>query len=129
MVLHGLSGVVGKRYRHPIHKFQDMRTALTLLGNNGIQYLVLEESIRDRVLKNLPFLSGKIEALEHPISPNEGASQTVDLSEPIRFGFLGFAIQAKGYPLFVKLANEVTAKYGRRAEFHVIGHLPKDARQ
>ena len=126
LVLHGLSGVVGKRYRHPIHRFQDMKTALTLLGNNGIQYLVLEESIRDRVLKNLPLLSGKIEALEHPISPNEGACQTVDLSEPILFGFLGFAIQAKGFPLFVKLANEVTAKYGRRAEFHVIGHLPKD---
>ena len=126
LVLHGLSGVVGKRYRHPIQRFQDMKTALTLLGNNGIQYLVLEESIRDRVLKNLPLLSGKIEALEHPISPNEGASQTVELSEPILFGFLGFAIQTKGFPLFVELANHVTAKYGRRAEFHVIGHLPKD---
>ena len=126
MVLHGLSGVVGKRYRRPIRRFQDMKTALTLLGNNSIQYLVLEQSIRDRVLKNLPLLSGKIEALEHPISPNEGASQTVDLSEPIRFGFLGLAIKAKGFPLFVKLANEVTAKYGRRAEFHVIGHFPKD---
>jgi len=125
MVLHGLSGVVGKRYRRPIHRFQDMKTALTLLGNSGIQYLVLEESIRDRVLKSLPVLSGKIEALEHPISPNEGISQTVDLSEPIRFGFLGLAIQAKGFPLFVKLANEVTAKYGRRAEFHVIGRFPE----
>jgi len=126
MVLHGLYGVVGKRYRRPIKRFQDMKTALTLLGNNGIQYLVLEESIRDMVLENLPLLSGRIEALEHPISPNEGASQTVDLGEPIRFGFLGLAIQAKGFPLFVKLANEVTAKYGRRAEFHVIGHLPED---
>ncbi len=126
MVLHAMSGVVGKRYRRPIRRLQDMKTALTLFGNNGIQYLVLEESIRDRVLKNLPLLSGKIEALEHPISPNEGASQTVDLSEPIRFGFLGFAIKAKGFPLFVKLANEVTAKYGRRTEFHAIGHLPKD---
>jgi glycosyltransferase involved in cell wall biosynthesis len=126
MVLHGLNGVVGKRYRRPIHRFQDMKTALTLLGNNGIQYLVLEESIRDTVVKNLPHLSGKIEAFEHPISPNEGASQTVDLSEPIRFGFLGFAIKIKGYPLFVKLANEVSAKYGQRAEFHVIGHLPVD---
>ena len=125
MVLHGLSGVVGKRYRRPIHRFQDMKTALTLLGNNGIQYLVLEESIRDTVMKHLPLLSGKIEALEHPISPNEGASQTVDLSEPIRFGFLGLAIKIKGYSLFVELANDVTAKYGRRAEFHAIGKLPE----
>jgi hypothetical protein len=125
MVLHGLSGVVGKRYRHPIHRFQDMKTALTLLGNNGIQYLVLEESIRDTIVRHLPLLSGKIEALEHPISPNEGASQTVDLSEPIRFGFLGLAIKIKGYSLFVELANEVTAKHGRRAEFHAIGKLPE----
>ncbi|MEO6555591.1 MAG: hypothetical protein ABIO96_13820, partial [Nitrospiraceae bacterium] len=57
MVLHGLSGVVGKRYRRPIHRFQDMKTALTLLGNNNIQYIVLEQPIRDTVVKNLPFLS------------------------------------------------------------------------
>jgi hypothetical protein len=126
MVLHWLSGVVGKRYRRPIKRIQDMKTALTLLGNNGIQYLVLEESIRDRILKNSSLLSGKIEALEHPIAPNEGASRTVDLSEPICFGFLGLTIQAKGFSCFVKLANVVTAKYGRCAEFHVIGHLPKD---
>lgn len=126
IVLHGLSGVVGRRYRHPIRRFQDMKTALTLLGNNNIQYLVLEQSIRNTVLKNFPFLSGRIEALEHPMPPNEGASQAVDLSEPIRFGFLGLADKPKGFPLFVELANHVTAKYGRRVEFHVIGHLPKD---
>ena len=125
MVLHGLSGVVGKRYRRPIHRFQDMKTALTLLGNNNIQYIVLEQPIRDTVVKNLPFLSDKFEAFEHPISPNKGAVQTVDLSEPIQFGFLGVANQAKGFPLFVKLANEVTTKYERRAEFHVIGLLRK----
>ena len=104
-----------------------MKTALTLLGNKNIQYLVLEQSIRDTVLKNLPLLSGKIEALEHPISPNEGASQTVDLSEPIRFGFLGLADKPKGFPLFVELANHVTAKYGRRAEFHAIGRFPQNS--
>ena len=121
IVLHGLSGVIGKRYRRPIHRFQDMKTALTLLGNDAMQYLVLEQSIRDTVVKNLPLLSGKVEALDHPISPNEGASETVDLSEPIRFGFLGLADKPKGFPLFVELANHVTAKYGRRAEFHAIG--------
>jgi hypothetical protein len=66
-------------------------------------------------------LSGKIEALEHPISPNEGGLESGDLIEPIRFGFLGVALKSKGYPLFVKLADEVTAKYGRRLEFHAIG--------
>jgi hypothetical protein len=126
IVLHGMSGVVGKRYRHPIRRFQDMRTVLTLFENKKIQYLVLEQSIRDSVLQNLPFLSGNIEALDHPISPKEADPQSIDLSEPIRFGFLGLANQAKGFPLFVKVANHVTAKYGRRVEFHAIGRIPQN---
>jgi len=128
MVLHELSGVVGRRYRHPIHRFQDMKSALTLLGNNNIQYVVLEEPIRDTVVKSLPLLSDKIKAIDHPISPTEGTSHTVELSEPIRFGFLGVANQAKGFPIFVKLANEVATKYKRRAEFHVIGRFPNDGK-
>ncbi|MGE0471029.1 MAG: glycosyltransferase [Nitrospira sp.] len=127
MVLHEMSGVIGKRYRRPIRRSQDMKTALTLLGNNGIQYLVLEEHIRDKAVKSLPRLAGRIEAFEHPISPNEGASEVVELSEPIRFGFLGTALKSKGYPLFVEVANAVTAKYGRRAEFHVIGRCPEES--
>jgi len=126
IVLHGLSGVVGKRYRRPIRRFQDMKTALTLLGNSGIQYVVLEQPIRDRVVKHLPLLSGNIKVLDHPISPNETAFQSIDLSEPICFGFLGLADKPKGFPLFVELATHVTAKFGRRAEFHTIGLLPVD---
>ncbi len=127
MVLHWVSGVIGKRYRHPIRRFQDMKTSLTLLGNNGIQYLVLEEPIRDGVVKSLPWLVGKIESLEHPISPNEGTNEILDLDEPIRFGFLGTALKNKGYPLFVDVANVITEKYGRRAEFHVIGRCPDES--
>ncbi|MDH4079242.1 MAG: glycosyltransferase [Nitrospira sp.] len=128
MVLHGLSGVSGKRRRHPLYKFQDMNTAMNLLGNSGIQYLVLEEAIRDRVVGSLPWLAGNIESLEHPISPNEGTNEILDLDEPIRFGFLGTALKSKGYPLFVKAANAITAKYGRRAEFHVIGRGPEESK-
>jgi hypothetical protein len=126
IVLHGMSGVVGKRYRCPIRRLQDMKTALTLFKNKNIQYLVLEQSIRDKVLQHLPSLCGKIEALEHPISPNECSFQTIDLSEPIRFGFLGLADKPKGFPLFVMLANHVTAKYGQRVEFHAIGRFPQN---
>lgn len=128
MVLHGLSGVGGKRRRHPLHRFQDMNTALKLLENRGIQYLVLEEAIRDRVVRNLSWLAGNIETLEHPISPNEGTNEILDLDEPIRFGFLGTALKSKGYPLFVEAANAITAKYGRRAEFHVIGRCPEESK-
>jgi hypothetical protein len=126
IVLHRMSGVVGKRYRHPIHRFQDMRTALTLLGNKKIQYIVLEQPVRDTVLENLPFLSRNIEALDHPIAPNEGASETIDLSVPMRFGFLGLVSQSKGFSLFVELANDGTLKNRQSAEFHVIGHFLGD---
>jgi hypothetical protein len=124
IVLHGLSGVVGKRSRRPIRRLQDMKTALTLLGNNNIRYLVLEECIRDTIVEKFPLLSNKIDALEHPISPSEVASHTLDLNEPIRFGFLGLADRTKGFPVFVELANYVTVKQGQRAEFHAIGHMP-----
>jgi hypothetical protein len=126
IVLHGLSGVVGKRYRHPIRRFKDMKTALTLFGNKHIQYLVLEHPIRDMVLKSVPSLSSNILTLEHPITPNEGATKDMDLKEPIAFGFLGLANKSKGFPYFVQLAKDVTAKYGRRAHFHAIGHSPTD---
>jgi glycosyltransferase involved in cell wall biosynthesis len=126
MVLHGVSGVVGKRHRHPIRRFQEMKTALTLFGNKNIQYIVLEEPVRDTIVQNVPLLSGRIEALDHPISPNEGACQTIDLNEPVRFGFLGVALKTKGFPLFVRLANEASAIFGPRVEFHAIG-LIRDA--
>lgn len=128
MVLHEMSGVIGKRYRHPIRRAQDMKTALTLLGNDGIQYLVLEQIIRDKAVKSLPRLEGRIKAFEHPISPNEGASELVNISEPIRFGFLGTALKSKGYPVFVHLAKTITSTYGPRAEFHVIGRCPEESK-
>jgi hypothetical protein len=124
IILHGVSGVVGKRYRRPIRRLQDMRTALTLFGNRGIQYIVLEEYIRQTVLHKLPVLAGKVEAFDHPVPPHEGAIAIQELTEPIRFGFLGLADQSKGFPLFNELANYITARYGQRAEFHAIGHLP-----
>jgi len=103
-----------------------MKTALTLFGNNGVQYIVLEEAIRDTVVNTCSLLVGKIEALEHPISPGQAELPTIDLGEPIRFGFLGLADKAKGFPVFLELANHVTAKYGSRAEFHAIGHSSAD---
>jgi hypothetical protein len=126
IVLHGMSGVAGRRYRRPLPRLQDTRTALTLLGNNGIQYLVLEESIRRTVLKNIPSLEPHIAVLEHPICPHETVSQISELGSPIRFGFLGLALKSKGFPLFIEIAKAVTALHAGNAEFHAIGRLPED---
>lgn len=127
IVLHGhLSGVTGKRYRHPVRRFQDMRTALTLPGNGNLQYLVLEENLRDVLLQRLPVLGGKVEVLDHPLPPNETEANPNQLSTPIRFGFLGLANEAKGFPVFLKLAEDITGKYRDQAEFHAIGRLSSE---
>jgi hypothetical protein len=103
-----------------------MKTALSLFGNSGIQYIVLEQSIRDTVVSNFPLLTGKIDALEHPISSGQAELAATDLEGPLRFGFLGLADKAKGFPVFVELAEHITASYGRRAEFHAVGHSPSN---
>jgi len=127
-VLHGqLGGVIGRRHRHPIRRFQEARTALTILGNDNLQYIVLEESLRTVLLKNLPALEKKVHLLPHPLPPNEAESSAENLKTPIRFGFLGLARESKGFPVFVKLAQETVAQYRDQAEFHAIGRfLPLD---
>ncbi len=127
-VLHGqLGGVIGRRHRHPIRRFQEARTALGILGNDNFQYIVLEESLRTVLLKNLPDLEKKINLLPHPLPPNEVESSAEKLKAPIRFGFLGLARESKGFPVFVKLAQETVTQYRDQVEFHAIGRfLPAD---
>ncbi len=126
-VLHGqLSGVVGRRHRHPIQRFQEMKTALTIFGNDNIQYIVLEESLRTVLTRNLSALERKVEVLPHPLPPNEIKSIFGDLKPPIRFGFLGLASTQKGFPIFAKLAQESTSLYHEQVEFHAIGRVPSN---
>ncbi|HEX9666323.1 MAG TPA: glycosyltransferase [Thermodesulfobacteriota bacterium] len=124
-VLHSNVSCLNKRRpRHPIRRVQDMRTALTIFGRSNIQYLALEKGIRDAILESTPFLAGKVEVLEAPIPPNERESVAIELSQPIRFGFLGLANEQKGFSIFVKLATQVSRIYRNQAEFHAIGMFP-----
>ena len=66
-------------------------------------------------MNSCPLLSGKVDALEHPISPAQVELPAAELVEPIRFGFLGLADKAKGFPVFVELADRTTDRYGERA--------------
>ncbi len=121
-VVHGgLSGVAGRRHRHPLRRFEEMRTALTLRRRSRIRYLVLEESMREFLLAGVPALEGRVDLLEHPLPPNEGEADGTEFTRPVRFGFLGLASEAKGFPLFCRLAEQMTGKLGRDAEFHVVG--------
>lgn len=126
-ILHGgLSGVSGPRHRHPVRRFEEMRTALTLLGNAGLQYLVLEDSVRTSLLRALPSLVGKVEVLEHPLPPNEGESTVNESWPPIQFGFLGVANHAKGFLSFTTLASAIGGEFPGKTAFHAIGRFQAD---
>jgi len=124
-MLHGeLSELVNQRSLRPLRRLEDVRTAIGVWGRRGIQYLVLEENIKAVLLRHMPFLSGRVEALEHPLCPNERACDTVPLEYPIRFGFLGMANEEKGFPEFVELAGKTVRKHPRLAAFHALGKYP-----
>jgi hypothetical protein len=93
-----------------------------------MQYVVLEDTIREVLVRDLPALVSRVEVLEHPVAPNEGAEGAETLQLPIRFGFLGLASAVKGFPVFVELARDVTHVFPGRAEFHAIGRWPADAK-
>ena len=128
LVLHGkLGGVIGRRYRHPIRRFQDMKTALTIFGNGNLQYIALEESLQTTLLENLSSLEKKVCLLPHPLPPNEAEAVAIeDLKRPVQFGFLGLASKSKGFPVFVKLAQETVIRCCEQAEFHAIGRFHPD---
>jgi glycosyltransferase involved in cell wall biosynthesis len=104
-----------------------MRTALTLFKHSEMQYVVLEDSIREVLVRDVPALVSRVEVLEHPVAPNEGAEGAETLQLPIRFGFLGLANAVKGFPVFVDVARQVTEVFPGRAEFHAIGRWPADS--
>ncbi|GJL64152.1 MAG: hypothetical protein NPIRA04_28060 [Nitrospirales bacterium] len=127
VVLHGqLGGVIGRRHRHPIHRFQEVRTALTILGNDKLQYIVLEEGLRAVLIKNIPALKRRVHVLPHPLPPNEAKSTVESLRVPVQFGFLGLTSKGKGFPVFVKLARKIMISFRHQAEFHAIGRAHPD---
>lgn len=122
VVLHAnLASLNGRRSRNPFVRMQDLRTAMTFANNARIQYIVLEESIREALLHILPSLRGDVFVLDHPVPPSESPEHVIDFQPPFRFGFLGLATEGKGFPQYVRVASEMTRKLSGHVEFHMIG--------
>lgn len=114
------------RYLDPLMRIQNIRTALRLFRDNRIQYIVLEESIRNAVLRELPDLQDNIVVLDHPISSETHVSAATHLCHPVQFGFLGLATKQKGFSQYLKVAAYITKLFPGKAEFHVIGKLSEE---
>ncbi|MDR4498062.1 MAG: glycosyltransferase [Candidatus Scalindua sp.] len=124
VILHGgLSALVQRRSLRPFRRIGDIRTALRRFNHRNLQYIVLEKSIRDAVLRELPFLREHIDVLDHPIPLDDNPKETNVLNPPIQFGFLGLATKHKGFLKFIDVASEISAEFPGLANFHVIGRV------
>ncbi|MBI5055604.1 MAG: glycosyltransferase [Nitrospirae bacterium] len=110
---------------NPIFRISELKTALKISGNRGIQYIVLEEAVRDAVTKELPFLQGRISVLDHPIPSDNHPVEADKFDTPVQFGYLGRVSGHKGFLKYVAVAADISRRFPGLAEFHVIGMLPE----
>jgi glycosyltransferase involved in cell wall biosynthesis len=128
IVCHGaLAHIKGWRSRNPFVRLRDWRTALTVGNDRRIQFIILEEPVRKTVIDLLPGIQSHVAQLDHPILPNDSRDQDADFREPFRFGFLGLATDAKGFPAFLEMATILKQRFSDRVEFHAIGTVSPDS--
>lgn len=122
VVLHAvLAELWGWRSRNPLRRCFDTKSALRLLSLTNIRLWVLEDGIRRELAAKMPRMTRQLHVFPHPIPDEEFVEEAASLSSPIRFGFLGRAMRAKNFDMFLKIASDVRRAVGDRAEFHAIG--------
>ena len=128
VVIHGhLESLTGWRSRNPFIRFIDFKSLLELGNNKRIQYIILEESIRKKIISILPSLQQNVAVLEHPIAPNKQKLNRISFKPPFRFGFLGLVTEAKGFDIFNRVASKIIKNFQAQVEFHAIGHLSNNS--
>jgi glycosyltransferase involved in cell wall biosynthesis len=121
-VLHGyLNDIVGWRSRNPLRRMLDLRSALEKRNDRSLQFLVLEESIRQQLVALLPGLGARVAAIGHPFPEGQVAESPLPLRHPLHIGFLGLATPQKGFDVFLGLAEKVRAMHGSNVQFHALG--------
>jgi glycosyltransferase involved in cell wall biosynthesis len=123
-----LAKLFGWRSRNPLVRMLDFRTALTLMPGMGIQYIVLEETIKEDLARAFPSLAPHVAAIPHPIPPmpvRDGAGKK-DSFSPLRFGYLGIVTESKGFSLFADVAGRMKKEGSPAACFDCIGFLGKE---
>ena len=126
VVLHGEVGeVAGWRSRNPFRRLFDMRSTLARCLGRGVQYLVLEHEIAEALRAEMPRIAPGVAALPHPILVSElGDAALPAVNGAIRIAFLGLATEAKGFGVFLEVAERLARACPGRFEFHAIGSTP-----
>jgi hypothetical protein len=136
VVVHGdfstLTRIPRREILNPLYYIGSLKTALTLPGYQRLQHIVLEESVRNKVIEALPFLKKHVYVIDHPI-PLEGYhgdnKLALPLEVPIHFGFLGSTTEQKGFSTYLSVASEILAQFPNLAEFHLIGRVSEECRR
>jgi glycosyltransferase involved in cell wall biosynthesis len=110
----------------PFYRIRNLRTALKLFGHKRIQHIVLEEAVRNAVLKELPFLQNNLFVFDHPIPSDKKLVEADNFTPPIQFGFLGLITEQKGFSDYLKVASDISKRFPGLAEFNVIGRFSKE---
>ncbi len=128
VVLHGDFSKL--RYRsslknifNPLYHIGSLKTALRISTLINFQIIVLEDAVRDAVIKEMPSLQRIIKVLDHPIPGDSQPLKIIELNEPIQFGFLGRASESKGFLEFLSAASEISRRFPGKANFHLIGWI------
>jgi glycosyltransferase involved in cell wall biosynthesis len=123
----GLASLRGWRSRNPFVRMLDWRSALSVGNDRRIQFIVLEEPIRKTVVALFPALASHLAVLDHPIPSIELTDTDIEFRPPFRFGFLGLASDAKGFPAFLEMAAVLRERFSNRVEFHAIATIPRNS--
>jgi hypothetical protein len=125
-LLHGPNrGNFAWRSRNPLLRWTDLVAAIDRSKRKRSRLLALDWHTIPEWEALTPALTGRVGPLDIALIPPQqsATAERRPRGSPLRFGFLGQATQAKGFPTFVQCAEEATRLVGEQAEFHLIGRL------
>jgi len=122
----GAKDIQSRRGRSLRHLLFDLRGALVkAVSCPRFRCFVLERSIKQAIAAVQLKLADSIEVLEHPLPVTSPAVSSPPAGRPLRFGYLGLATIAKGFPKFCEIASDLHAS-NTKATFHCIGSSRHD---
>ena len=121
LVLHShLGEAMTWRSRNPFIRAADLVSQLQRPLPRAVRIIALELGMKEAIDHSLPAVASAIVTLEHPILFSEWTAISPPApAKTVKIGFVGHARQAKGFDLFLELAERCS---GTGLEFHAIGH-------
>ena len=117
------------RTRHPLHRLLDLPGALARPRHPALRWLVLDGATLPSLEALAPGIAARTGVLNIALLESEQAlagPAPVALT-PLRIALPGQATAPKGIHSFVRIANALAPRFGKRVEFHLVGRLAADA--